>query len=181
MKHKPNPLKRTQPQKKKKKSEILENEEQAKRDHRRCRDSSLESEGKSRCCASLATKWLKAWSSLRAWAQSRSLTSCDRCGPLDVIATESWASWTSGCRRRRPTTRQRLISFAFSGYSCEILKKKIGFNFCLGALKMEEKGKELKFEYGVFCLLENKTHSYIFWNRKVFVFVGFLGSEFLKF
>ena len=46
---------------------------------------------------------------------------------------------------------------------------------------MEEKGKELKFEYGVFCLLENKTHSYTFWNRKVTVFVGFPGFEFLKF
>ena len=46
---------------------------------------------------------------------------------------------------------------------------------------MEEKGKELKFEYGVFCLLENKTHCYTFWNRKVFVFGGFSGFEFLKF
>ena len=59
-----------------------------------------------------------------------------------------------------------------------------GFNFYLGALKMEEKGKELKFEYCVFCLsfclLENKTYSYTFWKRKVFVFCGFSGSEFLK-
>ena len=62
-KHKPNPPKRTQP---KKKTEILENEEQAKRDPRRCWDSSLESEGKSRRRASSATKWLEARSSLRA-------------------------------------------------------------------------------------------------------------------
>ena len=46
---------------------------------------------------------------------------------------------------------------------------------------MEEKGKELKFDYCVFCLLENKTHSYTFWNKKVFVFGGFSGSKFLKF
>ena len=41
-----------------------------------------------------------------------------------------------------------------------------GFNFYLGALKMEEKGKELIFEYCVFCLsfclLENKAYSYTF-------------------
>ena len=55
---------------KKKKTEILENEEQAKRDPRRCWDSSPESEGKSRRRASSATKWLEARSSLRAWAQS---------------------------------------------------------------------------------------------------------------
>ena len=152
MKHKPNPPKHTQPKKKKKKKEILENEEQAKRDPRRCRDSSLESEGKSRCCASLATKWLKAWSSLRAWAQSRSLTSCECRGPLDVV-------------RDDPRLGGVWSLLLFSGYSCEILRKIFCFNFCLGALKMEEKGNELKFEYGVFCLLENKTHSYIFWNR----------------
>ena len=52
--------------KKKKKSEILKNEEQAKRDPHRRQDSSPESEGKSRCRASSATKWLEAQSSLRA-------------------------------------------------------------------------------------------------------------------
>ena len=43
-------------------------------------------------------------------------------------------------------------------------EKFCGSNFCLGALKMEEKGKELKFEYCLFCLsfclLENRTYSF---------------------
>ena len=43
-------------------------------------------------------------------------------------------------------------------------EKFCGSNFCLGALKMEEKGKELKFEYFLFCLsfclLENRTYSF---------------------
>ena len=52
-------------------------------------------------------------------------------------------------------------------------EKFCGFNFCLGALKIEEKGKELKFEYCVFCLLENKTHSYTFEIEKCLFLVAF--------
>ena len=64
------------------------------------------------------------------------------------------------------------LQIVLSGpFTCELntvrfVTKSCLYNFYLGALKMEEKGKELKFEYCVFCLsfclLENKTNIYTF-------------------
>ena len=83
------------------------------------------------------------------------------------IANELRASWTSRRRRRRVvsvvdlwTSSATTHDSAASDFFCFFQVTAV--RFCLGALKMEEKGKELKFEYGVFCLLENKTHSYTF-------------------
>ena len=131
----------------------------------------------------------------RAWGPKLNPDRCERRAPLDVIATESWASWTFGRHRRRVvsvvdlwTSSTTTHDLAASDFLCffqvtavRFWEKFCGFNFCLGALKMEENGNELKFECCVFCFLENKTHSYTFWNKKVFVFGGFSGSEFLKF
>ena len=99
-----------------------------------------------------------------AWTQSRSPN-------MDL--------WTSSMTTDDLATSNLLCFFRV--IAVRFWEKFCGFNFCLGALKMGEKGEELKFEYCVFCLLENKTHSYTFWNRKVFVFGGFSGFEFLKF
>ena len=101
------------------------------------------------------------------------------CLSLIPIAASDVDLWTLPATTHDSVASNLLCFFRVT--AVRFWEKFCDFNFCLGALKMEENGKELKFEYCVFFLLENKTHSYTFWNRKVFVFGGFSGFEFLKF
>ena len=79
--------------------------------------------------------------------------------------------WTSSATTHDSTASNFLCFFQVA--AVRFWEKFCGFNFCLGALKIEEKGKELKFEYCVFCLLENKTHSYTFETEKCLFLVAF--------